>query len=140
PVVYLEEYDMALAKYVCSGVDLWLNTPLKPLEASGTSGMKTALNGIPSLSILDGWWIEGHVESVTGWSIDDGWREQSNREEEIASLYNKLEKVILPMYYKAPTDYIAVMRYAIALNGPHFNAQRMVMQYLQNAYRHPINA
>ncbi|MDD4860300.1 MAG: alpha-glucan family phosphorylase [Dehalococcoidales bacterium] len=140
PVVYLEEYDMALAKYVCSGVDLWLNTPLKPLEASGTSGMKTALNGIPSLSILDGWWTEGHVESVTGWSIDDGWREQSNREEEIASLYNKLEKVILPMYYKAPTDYIAVMRYAIALNGPHFNAQRMVMQYLQNAYRHPINA
>jgi starch phosphorylase len=71
PVVYLEEYDIALGKYLCSGVDLWLNTPQRPMEASGTSGMKAALNGIPSLSILDGWWIEGHIEGVTGWSIGD---------------------------------------------------------------------
>jgi len=73
-VIYLEEYDMALAKYLCAGVDLWLNTPEKPAEASGTSGMKAALNGVPSLSILDGWWIEGHVEGVTGWAIGDSWR------------------------------------------------------------------
>ena len=68
-VVYLENYDMALGKIICAGVDLWLNTPLRPQEASGTSGMKAALNGVPSLSVLDGWWIEGHVENVTGWSI-----------------------------------------------------------------------
>ncbi|MDD5126958.1 MAG: alpha-glucan family phosphorylase [Dehalococcoidales bacterium] len=140
PVVYLEEYDMALAKYVCAGVDLWVNTPLKPLEASGTSGMKTALNGVPSLSILDGWWIEGHVEGVTGWSIDNGWQEESNREREIASLYDKLERLILPMYYKSPADFMTVMRYAISLNSSHFNAQRMVLQYLQNAYRNTGNS
>jgi len=134
PVVYLEEYDIALAKYLCSGVDLWLNTPQKPQEASGTSGMKAALNGVPSLSILDGWWIEGHVEGVTGWSIGDAWQSETKPEAEIASLYDKLEYVILPMFYKRPTDFVSVMRSAIALNGSYFNAQRMIVQYLQNAY------
>jgi starch phosphorylase len=133
-VVYLEEYDMALAKYICSGVDLWLNTPLKPHEASGTSGMKAALNGVPSLSILDGWWIEGHVEDVTGWSIGDSWEAESNPSAEIASLYNKLESVILPMFYQRPRAYAEVMRSAIALNGSFFNTQRMMSQYLKNAY------
>jgi starch phosphorylase len=134
PVVYLEEYDIALAKYLCSGVDLWLNTPQKPQEASGTSGMKAALNGVPSLSILDGWWVEGHVEGVTGWSIGDAWQSETKPEAEIASLYDKLESVILPMFYKRPTDFVSVMRSAIALNGSYFNAQRMIVQYLQNAY------
>ncbi|MFQ6078463.1 MAG: alpha-glucan family phosphorylase [Thermodesulfobacteriota bacterium] len=133
-VVYLEEYDMALAKYVCAGVDLWLNTPQKPHEASGTSGMKAALNGVPSLSVLDGWWIEGHVEGVTGWSIGEGWEAESNPAAEIASLYDKLESVILPMFYQRPRVYAEVMRSAIALNGSYFNAQRMMFQYLKNAY------
>jgi len=134
PVLYLEEYDIALAKYLCSGVDLWLNTPQKPQEASGTSGMKAALNGVPSLSILDGWWIEGYVEGVTGWSIGDGWQPESSPEKEIASLYDKLENVIIPAFYKKPDDFASIMRSAIALNGSYYNAQRMLMQYLQNAY------
>jgi starch phosphorylase len=134
-VVYLEEYDMALAEYLCSGVDLWLNTPHKPYEASGTSGMKAALNGVPSLSILDGWWIEGHVEGVTGWSIDDDWEAESNPSEEIATLYDKLEFVILPMFYGRPTAFAEVMRSTISLNASFFNAQRMMSQYLRNAYQ-----
>jgi starch phosphorylase len=133
-VVYLEEYDMALAGYLCSGVDLWLNTPQKPHEASGTSGMKAALNGVPSLSILDGWWIEGHVEGMTGWSIDDDWEAESNPSKEIATLYDKLEFVILPMFYGRPAAFAEVMRSAIALNASFFNAQRMMLQYLRNAY------
>lgn len=134
PVVYLEEYDMALAKYLCSGVDLWLNTPQKPDEASGTSGMKAALNGVPSLSILDGWWVEGHVEGVTGWSIGESDEPESDSFKEIASLYDKLEHVIVPMFYKQPEAYTMVMRSTIALNGSFYNAQRMMFQYMKNAY------
>jgi starch phosphorylase len=133
-VVYLEEYDIALAKYLCSGVDLWLNTPQKPLEASGTSGMKAALNGVPSLSVLDGWWIEGHIEGVTGWSVGDGWRPEANPGDDTMSLYDKLEYIILPMFYDRPTAFATIMRSAIALNGSYFNAQRMLVQYMQNAY------
>lgn len=133
-VVYLEEYDMALAKTLCAGVDLWLNTPQKPQEASGTSGMKAALNGVPSLSVLDGWWIEGHREGVTGWSIGESWEDERNPSAETASIYDKLESVILPMFYKKPRMYAEVRRSAIALNGSFFNAQRMMFQYLKNAY------
>jgi starch phosphorylase len=140
PVVYLEEYDMALAKYVCSGVDLWLNTPQKPHEASGTSGMKAALNGVPTLSILDGWWIEGQVEGVTGWSIGDSWQLETSLDSEINSLYDKLEYMIVPMFYKRPNEFAYVMRSAIALNGSYFNAQRMLVQYLQNAYLRTSNS
>lgn len=128
-VIYLENYDMALALILCAGVDLWLNTPHKPLEASGTSGMKAALNGVPSLSVLDGWWIEGHVEGITGWSI-----EEDDSSSEIASLYDKLERVILPQFYGRPLGFAEVMRSAISLNGSFFNTQRMVSQYLNNAY------
>lgn len=134
PVIYLEEYNIALAKYLCAGVDLWLNTPQKPREASGTSGMKAAMNGVPSLSVLDGWWIEGHIEGVTGWSIGDSWEKESNPQAESASLYDRLEHVILPMFYGRSTDFAKVMRSAIALNGSFFNAQRMIAQYAQNAY------
>lgn len=133
-VLYLEEYEIALARLMVAGIDLWLNTPLKPLEASGTSGMKASLNGVPSLSILDGWWIEGHVEGVTGWSIGDDWAPESRQEEEVGSLYDKLEFVILPLFYERPLEFARVMRSAIALNGSFFNAQRMVFQYIQNAY------
>jgi glycogen phosphorylase len=133
-IIYLEEYDMELAKYLCSGVDLWLNTPQKPQEASGTSGMKAALNGVPSLSVLDGWWVEGHVEGVTGWSIGESWEMESSQTSEIASMYNKLEYIIMPMFYLRPTSYAWVMRNAIALNGSFYNAQRMLYQYIKNAY------
>jgi glycogen phosphorylase len=133
-VVYLEEYDMEIAKFICSGVDLWLNTPQKPQEASGTSGMKAALNGVPSLSILDGWWIEGHVEGVTGWSIGEDWGLESNPERDIDSLYNKLEFVILPLFYGRPLAYAWIMRNSIALNGSYYNTQRMLSQYVKNAY------
>ena len=133
-IVYLEEYDMALAKYVCSGVDLWLNTPQKPEEASGTSGMKAALNGVPSLSILDGWWIEGHVEGVTGWAVGESWEPESNSSKETASLYDKLEQTILPMFYTRPIEFAQVRRSAIALNGSFYNAERMAFQYLENGY------
>jgi starch phosphorylase len=137
PVVYLEDYDMELARSLCAGVDLWLNTPQKPQEASGTSGMKAALNGVPSLSVLDGWWIEGHTEGVTGWSIGDDWQPESDPSKEIASLYDKLEYVILPMFYGRPAAFAEVMRSTIALNASFFNAQRMMLQYLANAYPVP---
>jgi glycogen phosphorylase len=133
-VVYLENYDMALARDICAGVDLWLNTPERPQEASGTSGMKAALNGVPSLSVLDGWWLEGHQEGVTGWAIGDGQESADDLSQEVASLYDKLEHVILPLFYKQPTEFAKVMRSAIAFNGSFFNTQRMVFQYLRNAY------
>jgi starch phosphorylase len=132
-IVYVENYDMRWARLLTSGVDLWLNTPHRPYEASGTSGMKACLNGIPSLSVRDGWWIEGHLEGVTGWSIglDEGPEEH---EVEVASMYEKLEHVILPMFYERPAAYAAVMRSTIAINASFFNTQRMLSQYLANAY------
>ncbi len=134
PIVYLEEYDMAMARQLCAGVDLWVNTPQKPQEASGTSGMKAALNGVPSLSVLDGWWIEGHLEGITGWSIGDSWQVASNPAVEATSLYEKLEYLILPAFYRRPDAFAEVMRSAVAMNGSFFNSQRMVSQYIQNAY------
>ena len=125
---------MALAQRLCAGVDLWLNTPHRPLEASGTSGMKAAINGVPSLSILDGWWIEGHAEGATGWAIGDESEPDSDTPGEVASLYGKLERVIVPLFYRQPDAYAEVMRSAIALNGSFFNAQRMLSQYVTNAY------
>jgi glycogen phosphorylase len=133
-LVYLENYDMALGKLICSGVDVWLNTPLRPQEASGTSGMKAALNGVPSFSVLDGWWIEGHIEGVTGWSIDGTNGMDNDSDAEVRSLYHKLEQVILPLFYKDPDRFTAVMRSAIAINGSFFNTQRMMFQYTRNAY------
>jgi starch phosphorylase len=133
-IVYLENYDMALGKILCAGVDLWLNTPLRPQEASGTSGMKAALNGVPSLSILDGWWVEGHVEHVTGWAIGEDSANLEEHSQDAASLYDKLEQVILPLYYGKPEAYARVRRSTIALNGSFFNTQRMMSQYVANAY------
>jgi len=132
-VVYVENYEMEIAAQIVAGVDLWLNNPMKPLEASGTSGMKAALNGVPSLSVLDGWWIEGHVEGVTGWSIG-GLDPEGDQSKDAMEIYLKLERVILPLYYGLPFAYAEVMRSAIALNGSFFNTQRMVEQYVRNAY------
>ena len=132
-VVYIENYEMAIAAKMVAGVDVWVNNPMKPLEASGTSGMKAALNGVPSLSVLDGWWIEGHVEGVTGWSIGSD-ESEGDQSMDAQDLYLKLERVILPLFYGLPFAYAEVMRSAIALNGSFFNTQRMVEQYVRNAY------
>ncbi len=136
-VVYLENYDMRLGHMLTSGVDLWLNNPLRPLEASGTSGMKAALNGVPSASVLDGWWIEGHIEGVTGWSIGRDDPLPQDPSSDVFDLYAKLEQRILPLYYGMPYAWAEMMRHAIAINGSCFNTQRMLMQYLRNAYFPP---
>ncbi len=132
-LVYLENYDMELGRRLISGVDLWLNTPQPPMEASGTSGMKAALNGVPSLSVLDGWWIEGHIEGVTGWSIGEAGK-SSDWGKDGASLYAKLEQAILPFFYHDRDRFIDVMRHAIALNGSFFNTHRMIQEYVLKAY------
>jgi starch phosphorylase len=138
PVTYLPDYDVDLAKLVVAGVDVWLNTPLRPLEASGTSGMKAAHNGVPSLSVLDGWWIEGCIEGVTGWAIgkpfDPGVDRQTADREDAADLYRKLDTAIVPLYYGDRGRWISIMQHAIALNASFFNTHRMVQQYVANAY------
>ena len=139
-IVFLDDYDLELAGQLTSGGDLWLNTPQYPMEASGTSGMKAAVNGVPSLSILDGWWVEGCIEGVTGWSIGEPRRGDPGPETPVdnvvdaESLYTKLESVILPMFYEERSRYLEVMRHAIAMNGSFFNTQRMVQQYITDAY------
>lgn len=139
-IVFLDDYDLNLGGKLTAGGDLWLNTPQYPLEASGTSGMKAALNGVPSLSILDGWWVEGNIEGVTGWSIGEAHRGDPGPEtpvdnaQDAESLYAKLEGVILPLYYGSRERYLDIMRHAIAINGSFFNTQRMVQQYITDAY------
>ncbi len=138
-VAYLPGYDMALGRLMTAGVDVWLNTPQPPLEASGTSGMKAALNGVPSLSILDGWWIEGHIENVTGWAFgnepDADPAIPRDLAREAAALYDKLEQVVMPAYYQEDrVRFMDIMRHAIALNGAFFNTQRMVQEYVVDAY------
>jgi starch phosphorylase len=129
-IVYLENYAWDLGALLTAGVDVWVNTPRRPYEASGTSGMKAALNGVPSLSILDGWWIEGWVEGVTGWAIEDG----ASDAEEAVNLYNKLEKGVVPMYRNEAEKWARLMRTTLAFNGSYFNTNRMVKQYTRNAY------
>ncbi len=131
-IVYVEDYDMSWGAALTSGADLWLNTPRPPNEASGTSGMKAAMNGVPSLSVMDGWWIEGAVDGVTGWSIDAQTGTDDDRTAD--ALYALLEREILPVYAHERDRYLAVMRGAIAFNASHFNAQRMLAQYAIDAY------
>ena len=136
-VVYLANYNTWMAKMLTGGVDLWLNTPQPPNEASGTSGMKAALNGVPSFSILDGWWIEGHLEGLTGWSIGEPQTPEGPPRQcgdDADCLYQKLEQVIIPLFYQNREGVIDVMRYAIAINGSFFNTQRMMQQYVVKAY------
>ena len=135
-IAYLENYDLNLGKILTAGVDIWLNTPQPPLEASGTSGMKAALNGVPSLSILDGWWIEGCIEGITGWAISNknGSTQGDERSRDAVSLYDKLEKAVLPLYLQNRSGFLDVMRHAIALNGSFFNTHRMLQQYVIKAY------
>jgi glycogen phosphorylase len=139
-VIYLENYDMASAKLLVAGCDVWLNTPQPPMEASGTSGMKAALNGVPSLSVLDGWWIEGCIEGKTGWAINGSTAHEDNDDDDADvrdanSLYGKLATKVMPLFYKDRIRFTDMMIHAIALNGSFFNTQRMMQQYVVQAYR-----
>ena len=137
-IVYLENYNMQMAGKLTSGVDVWLNTPLPPMEASGTSGMKAAHNGVINFSVLDGWWIEGCVEGLTGWAIGpspDQWLdEQETRKREIADLYNKLEYVIIPKFYRDRDSWIGMMKNSIGKVAYYFNTHRMMRKYATDAY------
>jgi starch phosphorylase len=133
-VAYLANHDTWMARLLTGGVDVWLNTPLPPNEASGTSGMKAAINGVPSFSTMDGWWLEGHIENFTGWSIGVGAPGGLECADDADCLYGKLEKVIIPRYYRERSTFLNAMYGAIALNGSFFNTQRMVQQYVVKAY------
>ena len=132
-VVYLPGYDMTLAKTLVAGADIWLNTPLPPLEASGTSGMKAALNGVLNLSVIDGWWVEAWREGVTGWAIG---RDGDQNGEHALALYSKLEDVILPLFYGDKERWVWMMKQSISKIGPRFNSQRMMRHYASEAYLH----
>jgi glycogen phosphorylase len=138
-VAFLPNYDTQLAAQMVAGVDVWLNTPRAPLEASGTSGMKCALNGVPSLSIADGWWLEGGVQGVTGWVVKSAFNEggvapMEQDHADAQALYAQLEKCVLPTFFHNHMAFGEVMRHAIALNGSFFNTHRMVDQYRVMAY------
>jgi starch phosphorylase len=131
PMAFLPDYDMALAKIMVAGADIWLNTPLPPMEASGTSGMKAAVNGVLNLSVLDGWWIEAWIEGVTGWAVG---RDDGRHEDDAADLYDKLERVVLPLYHDDRPRWIWMMKQAMSKIGPRFNSQRMMRRYASEAY------
>jgi starch phosphorylase len=137
-IVYLENYNMEMAAKLTSGVDVWLNTPLPPMEASGTSGMKAAHNGVINFSVLDGWWIEGCVEGLTGWAIgpsSNQWlNEQETRKRELADLYNKLEYLIIPKFYQQRDAWIDLMKNSIGKVAYYFNTHRMMRKYATDAY------
>jgi len=141
-LVYLPDYEMRLGALITAGVDVWLNTPIRPHEASGTSGMKAALNGNPNLSIIDGWWVEGCVEGVTGWGIGDpevSARLDGNERDEHDSnnLYEKLEKFVIPTFYEKREEWIEIQRHSIAINASFFNTYRQMEQYVVKAYFNP---
>ncbi len=137
-VVFLKDYNIDMALKLISGVDVWLNTPLRPLEASGTSGMKAAHNGVINFSILDGWWIEGHIEGVTGWSIGPKPSESSLISTidaaDVEDLYNKLENTIAQIYYNDKEQWIKIMKNSISKIAYYFNSHRMMRRYVTEAY------
>jgi starch phosphorylase len=137
-IVYLENYDMNIAAMLTSGVDVWLNTPIPPMEASGTSGMKAAHNGVVNFSILDGWWVEGCVEGVTGWAIGPHPREliteSERRELELHDLYSKLEYLIIPTFYGRQDAWIPLMKNSISRIAYYFQIQWVMRRYITEAY------
>ena len=135
-IAYIHNYDITIGKMMTAGVDLWLNTPRRPKEASGTSGMKAAHNGVPQFSTLDGWWLEGCIENITGWAIgsEKAHEEKSDDETDRNDLYNKLENWIIPKFYNDRDNWIRTMRSCIAINASFFNTNRMIQQYVLNAY------
>jgi len=137
-IAYINNYDMDVALRIISGVDVWLNTPLRPREASGTSGMKAAHNGVINFSVLDGWWIEGHIEGFTGWSIGPNPTETKLTEnmdtKDAVDLYDKLETKIMPLFYNDRNGWIRMMQNAIGKNAYYFNCHRMMRRYVTEAY------
>ncbi|MGO9613232.1 MAG: alpha-glucan family phosphorylase [Dissulfurispiraceae bacterium] len=133
-IAYLKNYTMDLASKITSGVDIWLNTPLRPLEASGTSGMKATHNGIPNFSVLDGWWIEGHIEGYTGWAIGPSPDVPADPAKDADDLYYKLETIIMPAFYNDKNVWIRIMQNAIGKNAYYFNSHRMMRRYVTEAY------
>lgn len=137
-IAFIQNYNMKTALKLISGVDVWLNTPLRPLEASGTSGMKAAHNGVINFSVLDGWWIEGHIEGYTGWSIGlaptEIGTDNNINEMDAEDLYKKLENTIIPMYYNDRKTWIRMMQNAIGKNAYYFNSHRMMRRYVTEAY------
>lgn len=132
-VVYLENYSPKIARLLVGGVDVWVNTPRRPLEASGTSGMKAAMNGVLNLSVLDGWWIEGYkMEHMSGWPIAPENRENSD-EVDANSIYDLLENTIIPMYYTNRWEWTQRMKHAISL-GAYFNTHRVLQDYKKLAW------
>jgi len=140
-IAFIEDYDMQVARYLVQGVDVWLNTPLSPHEASGTSGQKAAANGVPNLSILDGWWAEGYNGS-NGWAIDPGCHCGNQAEQDRAdadALYTLLEQEVVPLYYRrdsdsVPREWVAAMKEAIRTSIPYFTTRRMVKEYAEKYY------
>jgi starch phosphorylase len=130
-VTFVPNYGLSLARTIVAGADLWLNTPLVPLEASGTSGMKAAVNGGLNFSTLDGWWVEGWLEGCTGWAIGDG---RADQQGDAPALYEKLERTILPLYYDDRPRWIWMMKQAISKIGSYFNSHRMMRRYASEAY------
>jgi starch phosphorylase len=130
-MAFIPDYDMTIARHLVAGADIWLNTPLPPQEASGTSGMKAALNGVLNLSVLDGWWLEACIEGVTGWAIGC---DHDGGEGHSALLYDKLERVVLPLYRRDRPRWVWMMKQAISKIGARFNSQRMMRRYASEAY------
>ena len=129
--VFLPDYDLPMAQWLIPGADVWLNTPLPPMEASGTSGMKAAFNGVLNLSVLDGWWLEGCIEGVTGWAIGNG--ESGPKGGDANALYDKLEQVVLPAFADR-AGWVWMMKQAVAKNAYYFNSHRMMRRYVTDAY------
>jgi starch phosphorylase len=134
-IVFVPNYNMERGRLLVSGSDVWLNTPTPPMEASGTSGMKASFNGVPNLSVLDGWWIEGCIEGVTGWSIGDH-GDPATAGQDSNALYDKLEREVLPLYHQDRSGWIQVMKGAITKNASYFHSHRMMRRYATEAYQH----
>ncbi len=137
-IAFLENYNIHKADIILAGVDLWLNNPVRPLEASGTSGMKASLNGVPNFSVLDGWWLEACMEGINGWGIGPrpAWTDLSYSDDvqDLNDIYGKLEFNILDLYYKNFSDYLKIMKMAVSTIAPHFNTHRMVSEYVTDLY------
>ncbi|MDA8273119.1 MAG: alpha-glucan family phosphorylase [Deltaproteobacteria bacterium] len=137
-IAFLENYNIHKAGIILAGVDLWLNNPVRPLEASGTSGMKASLNGVPNFSVLDGWWLEACMEGINGWGIGPkpAWTDLSYSDDvqDSNDIYGKLEFNILDLYYKNFSDYLKIMKMAVSTIAPHFNTHRMVSEYVTDLY------
>jgi starch phosphorylase len=141
-IIFIENYDMQLAKRMISGVDIWLNTPTRPLEASGTSGEKAVMNGVLNFSVLDGWWYEGYRENA-GWALTDkrSYENQNYQDElDAAEIYSTFENVILPLYYARNSkgyspQWIQYIKNCIAEIAPHYTTKRMIDDYIARFYQ-----